>query len=281
MTEHNTHNNSHNNNDLEITENYKEEGILTRETLDVASHDAETISLKKHRKGGFVLTTPLAIIIASIVIAGGLMGYGYITQGSSASAVAKPLFKGRAVDATDYVNGKENSKVVVIEYSDPECPFCGQVSATMKQLRTDYGSKIAFVYRHFPLTQIHKNAFDRSRAIACAGKVGGAEKFYAYIDTYYGYETSKQSTEIPKTGLEDFARTIGLDMTAFTTCMTQNQTADIVTNSINDGVAAGVQGTPSTFVLFKTKKGYEQVAMVDGARPYEFFKAAFDEALAR
>lgn len=277
MKDHNTHHHE----DGEILENYKEEGAITLEALEVASHDAASHEThKKHTRKGFTLTTPMAIIVAAIIIAGGLMGYGVITQGGS-NAAPKPLFKGKAIDATDYVEGKTNSKVFVVEYSDPECPFCGQVSATIKQLRTDYVGKVAFVYRHFPLTQIHKNAFDRSRAMACAGKVGGTEKYYAYIDAYYGYETSKQSTEIPKTGLEDFARTVGLDMTAFSSCMKNNETAQLVTDSVTDGAAAGVQGTPSTFILVKTKKGYEQVSMVDGARPIDYFKTVIDEALAR
>ena len=277
MKDHNTHNHE----DGEILENYKEEGAITLEALEVASHNvASREAHKKHMRKGFTLTTPVAVIVAAIIIAGGLMGYGIITQGGS-NSVPKPLFKGRAVDATDYVEGKTTSKVFVVEYSDPECPFCGQVSATIKQLRTDYAGKVAFVYRHFPLTQIHKNAFDRSRAMACAGKVGGTEKYYAYIDTYYGYETSKQSTEIPKTGLEDFARTVGLDITAFSSCMKNNETSQLVTDSVTDGAAAGVQGTPSTFILVKTKKGYEQVSMIDGARPIDFFKTVIDEALAR
>jgi predicted DsbA family dithiol-disulfide isomerase len=63
--------------------------------------------------------------------------------------------------------------------------------------------------------------------------------------------------------------------------MKNDDTEKIVLNSINDGITAGVQGTPSTFVLLKTRKGYETVSMVDGARPYEFFKAVVEEALSR
>jgi protein-disulfide isomerase len=274
MKEHNTHLNENS----EVVENYKEEGAITVESINMHNH-SET-NHKVHTHKGFTLTTPVAIIIASVIVAFGLMGYGIITQGKG-NSTPLAVFKGKAVDAIDFVEGKTNSKVYVIEYSDPECPYCGQVSSTIRQLRADYKGKIAFVYRHFPLTQIHKNAFDESRAIACAGKLGGTEKFYAYIDELYTYETNKQSTQLPATAKEDFARSVGLDMTAFGTCMKENQTAEIVTNSVNDGVTAGVQGTPSTFVLLKTKKGFEQISMVDGARPIDYFKTVIDEALAR
>lgn len=277
MKEHNTHHNT----ESQVTEDFKEEGAITLETLDVASHGATHTSHRSSTRKGFTLTTPIAIIFASVIIAGGLMGYGLITQGGNSNSAAKAMFKGRAVDATDYITGKENSKVVVIEYSDPECPFCAQVSTTIKQLRSDYGSKVAFVYRHFPLTQIHKNAFDQSRAIACAGKIGESKKFYEYVDAMHEYQVSKQSAQLPATAKEDFARAVGLDMTAFGACIKDNQTAQEVTDSISDGVTAGVQGTPSTFVLVKTKKGYEQISMIDGARPIDYFKTVIDEALAR
>ncbi len=74
------------------------------------------------------------------------MGYGAITQGSGTASTPKAMFTGRAVDATDYVAGKEDSKVIVVEYSDPECPFCVQVSPTIKRLRSEYSDKVAFVF---------------------------------------------------------------------------------------------------------------------------------------
>lgn len=272
MKEHNTHDtNKHH----EIVENYTEEGAITHEAFNVQ----EPVHKRNH-DGKTLITTPVAIIISAIIIAGGLMGYGFITSGGNQSA-PKTAFLGKAIGDTDYVEGKTNAKVVIVEYSDPECPYCGQVSSTIKKIRTDYSGKVAFVYRHFPLTQIHKNAFDTSRAIACAGKIGGKDKYYAYIDTLYGYIASKQSVELKPTSKEDFAKTVGLDMPAFTACMKENQTAQEITDSIQDGVTAGVQGTPSTFVLVKTRKGYDVVSMVDGARPAEYFKTVIDEALAR
>ncbi|MBP6948497.1 MAG: DsbA family protein [Candidatus Pacebacteria bacterium] len=259
-----------------VTEHYQEEGAITHESIDASRHEAH--AYPSHRSKGFTLSTPLAIIIASMIIAGGLMGYGFITSNAQ-PAVVRKAFAGKTIDSSDYITGKQNSKVMVVEYSDPECPYCIQLSPTLKKLQADYGDKVGFVYRHFPLTQIHKNAFDESRAIACAGKIGGSSKYYEYINALYDYKMSKQSATLPSTGKEDFARTIGLDQTAFATCMKEKQTEQEVTNSIDEGVRAGVQGTPATFVLLKTKKGYDVVSMVDGARPEEFFKAVIDEAL--
>ena len=277
MTE---HTNNHHGKEPEIIETFKEEGVLTVETLDMASHEAANHPHRKHTTKGFTLTTPMAIIIASVIIAGGLMGYGDITT-QSGNSTPKVMFTGRAIDDTDHITGKENSKVIVVEYGDPECPFCVQVSPTIKKLRTEYSSKIAFVYRYFPLTQIHSHAFDESRAIACSGVVGGSKKFYEYIDAFFDFKISNKTTQLPATGKEDIAKSVGIDVKAFTDCMNTRQTEKTISDSTNDGIAAGVQGTPSTFVLLKTRKGYEVVSMVDGARPYEYFKTVIEEALSR
>lgn len=229
--------------------------------------------------GSFRLTTPAAIIIAAVILGGSHVLYGAMTSGGPAPAAV--MFAGKPVDATDYVEGNAKSKVTIVEYSDPECPFCVSLYPALKQLRTEYEDRVAFVYRHFPLTQIHPHAFDESKAIACAAKLGGGKAYYEYIDAIYGYKSAKQTTELPVTGTSDLASNIGLDRTAFANCLADPATDTLINASTNDGVQAGVQGTPSTFILLKNKKGYETVAMIDGARPYEYVKAAIDEALAR
>jgi protein-disulfide isomerase len=191
------------------------------------------------------------------------------------------MFAGKPVESSDYVEGNTKSNIVVIEYSDPECPYCVSLHPTLKKLRDDYKDKIAFVYRHFPLTQIHPHAHDESKGIICAGQLGGAKAYYEYMDALYGYKSNNQTTQLPATGKEDIAANIGLDKAAFLSCMKKEDVGIAVDASINDGVQAGVQGTPTTFVLTKTRKGYEVVAALDGARPYEYMQAALEEALAR
>jgi protein-disulfide isomerase len=237
------------------------------------------LSSIEHSISSFTLTTPKAIIIGAIIIGISHVAYGYVTSSTGSSAVS--MFAGRPIDNTDFVEGKENAKVFVVEYSDPECPYCINLHPTLKQIRNEYADKVAFVYRHFPLTQIHPNAFDESKAIACAGKLGGKVGFYDYIDKLYGYKSETRQVQLPATGKEDIAGHVGLDKDAFLACLSDQSIADSIDASMQDGVQAGVQGTPSTFVLEKTRKGYEIVAFVDGARPYEYIKAAIDQALSQ
>ena len=201
-------------------------------------------------------------------------------------------FKGRAIDATDYVEGDKDSRIVVIEYSDPECPFCIRYHPTMKQLRAEYKGKIAFIYRHYPLTQIHPQALDLAKTLACAGKVGGATKYYDYLTAYYdnrsdAWKKVGENAGLPpfsSTGKEDIAKLVGLDVSAFNSCVKNNDTEKIVQDSITDGNTLDAQGlplvngVPATFVLKKTATGYDVVGNVPGAYPYESVKAAIDQA---
>jgi protein-disulfide isomerase len=237
------------------------------------------ITSVKHRAQQFTLTTPAAIIVAALILGSSHVVYGLVATGSGKPAAN--IFAGKPIDASDYVEGDSKSDVLVVEYSDPECPYCISVYPTMKQLRNDYKDTVGFVYRHFPLTQIHPHAYDESKAIICAATLGGSKAYFEYIDALYGYKSAQQTTQLPSSGKEDMAANLGLDRAAFSECLTNQNTSTAVDASINDGVQAGVQGTPTSFVLVKTRKGYEIVATVDGARPYEYFKAAIDEALSR
>lgn len=198
-----------------------------------------------------------------------------------ATTAALEVFKGRPIDTTDLVTGKKNSDVIVVEYSDTECPFCAQLHPTMEKLKKEYGSKVAFVYRYFPLTQIHKDAFDEARAVYCVGKIAGGEKRMDYINEMFTYKIGKQNMVLPKGGRESLAKNIGVDETAFGSCMKSQEPGDAVNRGTQDGIAAGVEGTPATFILVKNDDRYEVVSLVGGARPYEYFKAVIEEALSK
>ena len=181
---------------------------------------------------------------------------------------------------------KRSSKPGGSPQSTASCSQARLSYCCLKQLRNEYGDRVAFVYRHFPL-DIHPNAFDESRAIACAGTIGGAKALYEYIDTLYGYKFSKQDPvsysfpPLAQDGKEAIAKSIGLDSASFSLCMNGEETGKEVSASLKDGENAGVRGTPSTFVLIKNRKGYEVVADINGAQSPEYFKAAIDEALIR
>ncbi len=232
----------------------------------------------KHFFSQVRIGTSGAIIIGACILAASHLGYGYLmSQGGTQAKVS--LFKGRAVDASDLVTGKEKSKFFLVEYSDTECPYCAQLHPTIKRLHEEYGDRIGFVYRYFPLTQIHQQAFDEAKAIHCVGSSLGAIKRWEYIDTLFTQKSTNKNMSLPRGVKESIAKNLGVNEQSFASCMQSQEATDAVSTSIQDGIAAGVQGTPASFILKKTKNGYEVVAMVDGARPYDYFKPILDDLL--
>jgi protein-disulfide isomerase len=137
------------------------------------------------------------------------------------------------------------------------------------------------VYRYFPLTSIHPDAFGEAKAVDCVGKLAGGEKRRDYINKIFEYKTSQKNMVLKKGDTVTFAKELGVDEQQFTTCVNNPETDAIVNSALQDGVNAGVQGTPASMVLKKKGDRYELVAFIDGARQYDYFKAAIEEALSR
>jgi protein-disulfide isomerase len=90
-----------------------------------------------------------------------------------------------AVSDSDHFRGSRDAKVVFVEYSDYDCPFCSRLHPTLKRLVDEYDGRVAWVYRHFPLTQLHPQARDVSIAAECAAELGGNDAFWEFTDRYF------------------------------------------------------------------------------------------------
>ena len=88
-----------------------------------------------------------------------------------------------ALTASDRYLGNINADVVIIEYSDIDCPFCKKFHPTMERIAQEYGSKIAWVYRHFPLDSLHPEARTKAEATGCVAQLAGNEVFWKYLKT--------------------------------------------------------------------------------------------------
>lgn len=88
------------------------------------------------------------------------------------------------VTEKDHISGNPQAELMLVEYSDPECPFCKRFHETMMQVMKEYGTqgKVAWIYRHFPLDAIHSKARKEAEAIECAGELGGNDKLWAYLN---------------------------------------------------------------------------------------------------
>jgi len=187
----------------------------------------------------------------------------------SPSASKKP----KTISASDHIRGNKNAKTTLIEYSDYECPFCKNFEPTLKQLLDTYEDKIRLVLRHYPLP-FHANAQKEAEASECAAQLGGNDVFWKYSDAIFERTTSN-GTGFPLDNLGPLAAELGMNQQQFQSCLDSGKYEKLVKDSIAEGQGAGVQGTPSTFII--DAKGNNE--LVVGAQPIAAFKTAVDKAL--
>jgi protein-disulfide isomerase len=173
----------------------------------------------------------------------------------------------RTVDESDYILGNPNAPIVMIEYSDYDCPFCKQYHQTMHQIMDEYGvtGKIAWVYRQFPLAELHPNAPKISEAALCVGDIGGNEAFWTFSDLIFNERNIDEATNVTK--LARYAESSGIDKSLYSACMNEGRMKEAVEYSIRDGYDAGARGTPYTILLVGN-----QQAVINGAQPYDVVK---------
>ncbi len=213
---------------------------------------------------------PVAIVIAGALIAGAL--YFVSTQSKVTSGIQLPQAGSaaqervdiRGVQADDHIIGNPNADLVIVEFSDTECPFCARFHTTMQQVMDEFGEsgKVAWVYRNFPLTSLHSKAVPEAIALECAAELGGNDSFWEYTNMLYKNTPSNDGLDLAK--LPEFAAAVGLDVDAFNTCRQDEKIAARVQEDFDEAVASGGQGTPYNVLLYKG-----QQIPVEGGLPYE------------
>jgi len=162
--------------------------------------------------------------------------------------------------------GAANAKVVIQEFSDFQCPFCGRVNPTVAQVLKEYGDKVQIVWRDYPLP-FHKDAHPAAEAAREVFAQKGDKAFWAYHDLLF-----QNQKALSRENLEKFAEEIGgIDMKAFKAALDSGKHKAAVDADIAAIAKAGARiGTPSFFINGK---------LLQGAQPYPAFKAAIDAAL--
>ncbi len=236
------------------------------------------------------LATPIAIIIAGIIIALAIF------FGMQSSRTGTPVAQVQAVNnvqnaqagqqvgqfvpitipslsPTDHFLGNAKAKVVVVEYSDTECPFCKKFDPTMHQIIDNYGKEVAWVYRHLPLP-MHPKARKEAEATECAAELGGNAAFWKYLSRLY--EVTPSNNGLDAAELPKIASYIGLDAAKFTTCLDSGKYSAKIDQHMKEAAAAGGTGTPYSVII--SPKG---TTPVQGAVPYETIEQMIKSALGK
>ena len=231
-----------------------------------------------------VITAILAIGTIGFVVLGGCVMSGNCTVGAegttkiadggtpsavpTADEAAQVIPSGAipVVTDSDHLRGNENAKLTIIEYSDYQCPFCERFHPTLQQAMDEYGDDVRWVFRHFPLS-FHPEAEPAAEAAECAGDQG---KFWEYSDALFEGIDLLGSEFYPQ-----LAETLGLNKADFENCLASDKHLDKIRTQAQEGGAAGVSGTPGTFII--TQDG--EAIPIRGAQPYSVVKQAIDELL--
>ena len=161
------------------------------------------------------------------------------------------------------LRGNAKAAVMIVEFSDYQCPYCHQAEPTVKEVLAKYGDKVSLSYRDFPLSAIHPQAMIAAEASRCALEQG---KFWEYHDQLF------TASKLEKDDLIGYARNLKLDEKQFESCLTSEKYKADIEKDTADGHKAGVSGTPGFFV-----NGIE----ISGAKPKDDFAKVIDDELAR
>ncbi len=203
------------------------------------------------------LTVPVAIVVAGIIIAGAI----FFSRGTRAKDVFQAPaadtttqetvnIANRPVNANEHILGNPNASIVMVEYSDLECPFCKSFHKTMQTILDQYGKtgQVSWAYRHFPL-DIHPKSRKESEASECAYEAGGNDKFFAFVNKVF--EVTPSNNGLDPSKLSEIATQIGLDGGQIQNCIDSGKFAGKIQADYDDGLKAGVNGTPNTVLTLK------------------------------
>ena len=180
-----------------------------------------------------------------------------------------------APNKNDHLYGNPDAPVTLIEYSDFECPFCKRFHVTVKRLVDESAGKVNWVYRHFPIDQLHPvKARREAVASECANELGGNEAFWKFADRFFELTPSNNRTDIDVV-LPQIAREIGLDESQFMACLDSGKYDQHIEEDLQSATASGGRGTPWSIVVSKNGERYP----LSGAQPYEAVKRLVDLAL--
>ncbi len=175
--------------------------------------------------------------------------------------LVKPIERVTVSMDDDHQKGPKDAPVQIIEFTDFQCPFCGRARPTVAKVIETYGDKVVYVLRDFPLDG-HALAQDAAEAAQCAGV---QNKYWEYSNILWQNQGALEVANLKK-----FAKELGLDTEKFNQCLDSDQFAQEVKKDLQDGVKAGVSGTPAFFINGR---------LISGARPFKDFKKIIDEEL--
>ncbi|MBI4065803.1 thioredoxin domain-containing protein [Candidatus Kaiserbacteria bacterium] len=220
-------------------------------------------------------TIPTAIVMGGIIVAVAV----YVSQPKRPDADAGNPALVRPVSASDHILGNPAAPVVIVEYSDFDCDFCKGFHDTLHQIIANAGAngKVAWVFRHFPLSEIHPNARAHARAAECVAATSGNDAFWKFSNALFA------SQPVDPSNYGALASSVGISGDTFATCYsTASTTLDArITADRQNALDIGAAGTPYSIMLVNGSAGWRTYEVMAGAYSYDAVKQLIDQALAQ
>lgn len=238
-----------------------EQPLTKKQRRELKKQDKlETKNKEKSKK----IRTQILVWVGILVIIG--VGIYLLLQvNSSNTGTSSSNLK---ITESDNTWGNPDSSVVLVEYSDFQCPACATFHSIVNELKSEYSDKIYFAFRDFPLRSIHKNAQVSAQA-AEAAKLQG--KFWEMHDKLFGNQTDWSNLSDPSEKFIQYASELELDIDKFKTDYDSDVVKNKVNNDYNRGITAKVNATPTFFLNGEKLKNPSTL---------EDFKTLIDEQLA-
>lgn len=202
----------------------------------------------------------VGVLLATLVI---IVGGAFIVGRRPESRITPVTETERLVRADDAIAGPAEAAVTVVEFGDFQCPACGSLHPILQQVKqNNTGAPVRFVYRHFPLINIHEHAQLAAEAAVAAQQQG---KFWEYHDLLFANQT-----KLARVDLESYASSLGLHLDEFKRALDDHTYRDAVQQDRADGDAIGVNATPTLFINNVQFTGQYSISSL---------QAAIDEAL--
>ncbi len=228
-------------------------------------HDNNRIERKHYIIGALIISLafilqPFSLLFVQLHVAP-LVAPSLMAQGGDGSTD----YAGKEISADNLkVRGNSEASIYLVEYSDYQCPFCARFHDVPKQVLAESNGKVAWAWKHFPLTQIHPNARPAAIAADCVAKLGGVEKFWTYSDMLIANQ-DKLTDALYKSE----ASKLGVNASQFNVCLKDTTIAAGVDKETTEGSSLGVNGTPSTFVVRNEGGKLTILENINGALPKE------------
>ncbi|HKB43034.1 MAG TPA: DsbA family protein [Chitinophagaceae bacterium] len=166
------------------------------------------------------------------------------------------------INKDDHIQGPANARITLVEYGDFQCPYCGMAYPIIKNIQAEFGKKLRFVFRHFPLPDAHPMALPAAIASEAAAR---QQRFWEMHDMIYERQSALSSY-----AFAEFATELDLNITQFKMDLQDEILAEIVESHFESGIRSGVNGTPSFYI-----NGYKY----NGSNDYDSLYIAIEESM--